>query len=338
MNTPSPPGLDLDRAAAHLAEATGGALTGPLVASVISGGKSNLTYVVGTADGQTRAVVRRPPLANVLPTAHDMAREYRVTGALSRAGFPVARPLLLCEDADVIGAPFYVMEYVDGVVLRGTHEQVRLSPADAKRCGEVLLDLLVDLHALDPAAIGLGDFGRPEGFLERQVNRWYKQWERSRTRDLPAVDEVTAALKEAIPESPPPAIVHGDYRLDNVMFDHDVRRIVAVMDWEMATVGDPLADVGLLVVYTELGHLGLTAPVPAGYLSGEELAQRYAAARGVGVGRLDWYVALGNYKLAIISEGIHARFLNGKTVGTGFERFGPSVPILIDRAAAALGK
>jgi aminoglycoside phosphotransferase (APT) family kinase protein len=330
----SPPGLDLDRIAPYLARASDGALTGPLAGTVISGGRSNLTYVV--EGGGARLVVRRPPLGNVLPSAHDMAREYRVTAALAQAGFPVARPLLLCDDAEVIGAPFYVMDYVDGVVLRGGRAQ-DIDEATAQRCGEALLDLLVRLHAIDHAQVGLADFGRPDGYLERQVKRWHQQWERSRTRDLPAVDDVTAALLQGLPDSPAPGIVHGDYRLDNVMFTPDLRAIAAVMDWEMATIGDPLADVGLLVVYTELAHLRLIPPVPAGFPSGAELAERYARARGLAVDHLGWYVALGNYKLAIISEGIHARYLHGKTVGDGFETFGPAVPILIDRAAAALG-
>jgi len=331
----SPPGLDLDRLAPYLAEASGGGFTGPLTGSVISGGKSNLTYLV--SGGDARLVVRRPPLGNVLPSAHDMSREFRVTAALAAAGFPVARPLLLHEDPAAIGAPFYIMEYVDGVVLRSGQEHTRLDPAGARRCGYALIDLLVRLHAIDHAAVGLADFGRPEGFLERQVKRWHRQWERSQTRELPAVDQVTDALLRGIPESPAPGIVHGDYRLDNVMFTPDLSAIAAVMDWEMATIGDPLADIGLLVVYTDLAHLGLTAPVPAGFPSGAELVERYAAARGLAVDHLDWYVALGNYKLAIISEGIHARYLNGKTVGDGFSAFGPAVPILIDRAAATLG-
>jgi aminoglycoside phosphotransferase (APT) family kinase protein len=308
-------------------------LTGPLTATVISGGRSNLTYLV-RGDGAT-VVVRRPPLGHVLPSAHDMAREYRVISALSAIGFPVPGPLLLCTDADVIGAPFYVMEYVDGVVLRGTSAGIGAGPA--RRCGETLLDLLARLHAVDHEAVGLDDFGRPEGYLERQVRRWHQQWERSQTRELPLLDEVTARLAKEIPASGRVGVVHGDYRLDNVMFDHALTRILAVMDWEMATIGDPLADVGLLVVYTDLAQLAITPPVPDGFPTGAELAARYAAATGIDVAHLDWYVAFGNYKLAVIGEGIHARYLQGKTVGEGFEAFGPAVPVLIERAAAMLG-
>jgi aminoglycoside phosphotransferase (APT) family kinase protein len=329
----SHPGLDLERAAPYLAEASGGSLTGALTASVISGGRSNLTYLVTGDTGSV--VVRRPPLGHVLPSAHDMAREHRVISALSATGFPVPKPLLLCSDPEVIGAPFYVMEYVDGVVMRGGDS---VGPAAARRCGEALIDLLVRLHGVDHEAVGLGDFGRPEGYLERQVRRWHQQWERSQTRELPLLEAVTARLATEVPHSPRAGIVHGDYRLDNVMFDRDLSTILAVMDWEMATIGDPLADVGLLVVYTDLAQLKLTPPVPDGFPTGAELAARYAAATGIDVARLDWYVAFGNYKLAVISEGIHARYLQGKTVGDGFETFGPAVPVLIERAAASLGE
>jgi aminoglycoside phosphotransferase (APT) family kinase protein len=329
----SSPGLDLGRAAPFLREAAGGALTGPLRASVISGGRSNLTYVVSGETG--RVVVRRPPLGHVLPSAHDMAREYRVISALFATGFPVPRPLRLCADPDLIGAPFYVMEYVDGVVLRGAGD---VGPDAAAHCGQELIDLLVRLHGIDHEAVGLGDFGRPEGYLRRQVRRWHQQWERSRTRPLPLLDEVTARLLKELPDSPRAGIVHGDYRLDNVMFAADLDKILAVMDWEMATIGDPLADVGLLVVYTDLAQLRLTPPVPDGFPAGADLAARYATATGIDVARLDWYVAFGNYKLAVISEGIHARYLQGKTVGEGFDTFGPAVPVLIERAAATLGE
>jgi aminoglycoside phosphotransferase (APT) family kinase protein len=300
---------------------------------VISGGRSNLTYLVEGVNG--RAVVRRPPLGHVLPSAHDMAREYRVISALARAGFPVPEPLLLCPDADVIGAPFYVMRYVDGVVVRGRNT---VTPDQARACGQELIDLLVRLHGVDHEAVGLADFGRAEGYLERQVRRWHQQWERSKTRELPLLDEVTARLAKEIPDSSSAGIVHGDYRLDNVMFSHDLSAILAAMDWEMATIGDPLADVGLLVVYTDLAQLDLLPPVPDGFPTGAELAARYAAATGIDVARLNWYVAFGNYKLAVISEGIHARYLQGKTVGAGFETFGPAVPALIERAAATLGE
>ena len=349
------PGLDLARAGRLLIEAAEGRLTGELSAEVISGGRSNLTYLVRGGTGSV--VVRRPPLGLVLPSAHDMSREYRVTAALSTIGFPVAKPLALCTDEDVIGAPFYVMEHVEGTVLRGE----ALSTVDAEvaaRCGTELVDTLLRLHAVDWAGIGLGDFGRPDGYLQRQVRRWHQQWEASKTRELPLLESVTERLRDGLPDATQtgssgsgpsgsgpsgsgPAragIVHGDYRLDNVMFDAELRGIRAVMDWEMATIGDPLADVGLLVVYTDSSSLRLIPSVPVGYPTGEQLARRYAQGSGIPLDRLDWYVAFGFFKLAVISEGIHARYLRGKTVGEGFETFGPAVPVLVEHADEALRK
>jgi aminoglycoside phosphotransferase (APT) family kinase protein len=329
-----PPGLDLDRLAAHLG-------VGPLTAELIAGGRSNLTYRV--TDGQSRWVVRRPPLGHVLPTAHDMAREYRVIGALAGTRVPVPRLRLLCQDEAVLGAPFYVMDEVPGIVLRTASDYARLTPELARRCGDQLVDVLLDLHRIDPAEVGLADFGRPEGYLGRQVDRWYRQWEHSATRELPALDAVTARLRDTMPAGTRHGIVHGDYRLDNVMYDDGLDHVVAVLDWEMATIGDPLADVGLLYVYTELtasGFSAVTAPLdPAlGFPSGAALLSRYGDLGGVRLDRLGWYVALGYYKLAIISEGIHARYLAGETVGAGFGAIGETVPSLVDFAGAALEK
>jgi aminoglycoside phosphotransferase (APT) family kinase protein len=339
--TPTP-GLDLDRAGGLLVEAAAGRLSGPLSAEVISGGRSNLTYLVRAATGQV--VLRRPPLGLVLPSAHDMSREYRVTAALADAGFPVARPLLLCTDEDVIGAPFYVMEHVDGIVLRDAALR-DVQPDAGRRYGELLVDTLLRLHAIDYTAIGLAEFGRPDGYLLRQVKRWHRQWESSRTRELPLLEEVTGRLLAAVPLSPRPGIVHGDYRLDNVMFHHAATgagaatgdgAIAAVMDWEMATIGDPLADVGLLVVYSDRGGPRLVPRVPDGFPTGAQLAERYALGSGIPLANLDWYIGFGYFKLAVISEGIHARYLQGKTVGEGFDTFGPAVPVLIEQAHAAL--
>jgi aminoglycoside phosphotransferase (APT) family kinase protein len=336
----SPPGLDLDRLHTYLNRACPGLVGDRVTAEIIAGGRSNLTYRLTGAGGAL--VLRRPPLGHVLPTAHDMAREFRVIAALYPTGFPVPVPLHLCPDAEVIGAPFYLMSHVDGWVLRGSEDVSVLTREAAARAGELLARTLADLHDIEPAAVGLVDFGRPAGFLERQVRRWYQQWERSKTRELVALEKVTAALRASIPTQPRAAIVHGDYRLDNVMVDAEVGRILAVLDWEMATLGDPLADVGLLVVYTELAAAGLAPTQPRlgpdqGFLTAAELVDRYAGhAPWASVDRIGWYVALGYYKLAVISEGIHARYLQGKTVGAGFDQMGSSVPILIDRAQAAL--
>ncbi|MGA8117908.1 MAG: phosphotransferase family protein [Actinocatenispora sp.] len=335
------PGLDLARLTPYLAEALPGGLAGALSGEVIAGGRSNLTYRL--TDGRTRWVLRRPPLGHVLPTAHDMNREYTVIRALRDTEVPVPDALLLCADDSVLGAPFYLMGEVPGVVLRAADDYARLGPDDVPRCARLLMDVLVRLHRIRPDEVGLADFGRPDGYLTRQVSRWYRQWERSATRELPPLDALHTDLAGAVPDSARHGIVHGDYRLDNVMFDDGLTRVAAVLDWEMATIGDPLADVGLLYVYTELSRHGLStaaAPLPAtlGFPSGETLLAWYSEASGVRVDQLNWYVALGYYKLAIISEGIHARFLAGETVGADFDSIGARVPTLVDLGRDALTK
>jgi aminoglycoside phosphotransferase (APT) family kinase protein len=335
-----PPGLDLARLGAYLSSALPPGTVGlPLHAEIIAGGRSNLTYRL--TDGRSRWVIRRPPLGHVLPTAHDMAREYRVIRALHGTAVPVPAAVLLCTDESVLGAPFYLMSEVPGVVLRSAADYAGVTPADAEHCGRTLVDVLLALHRIDPQEVGLGDFGRPEGYLTRQVAGWYRQWERSATRELPALDALHAALAGSVPGSPGAGIVHGDYRLDNVIFDPSLSRIDAVFDWEMSTVGDPLADVGLLYAYTSLAAEGLnpggaTLPPEIGFPSAARLIEWYAAASGTDLARLDWYIAFSYYKLAIISEGIHARYLAGETVGADFEKIGTRMPGLVDRGRRAL--
>src|SRR6476660_3882392 len=279
-----PPGVDLSRLQPWFAANVAGATGGPLHASLISGGRSNLTYSVG--EDAHEWVLRRPPLGHVLPTAHDMAREYTVLSALSGTDVPVPRTLAFCSDETVNDAPFYVMEKVEGTILRTPAELAQLAADDARRCSEELIDVLVAIHAVDYRAVGLDDFGHPDGYVERQVRRWGEQWERSKTRELPIVDELARRLRASIPTSPPPTIVHGDYRLDNTMLaPGDPGRIVAVLDWEMATLGDPLADVGLFLVYwgrdqTDLGGGDPTDGPGAGFLSRDEIVQRYADGSG----------------------------------------------------------
>jgi aminoglycoside phosphotransferase (APT) family kinase protein len=268
-----------------------------------------------------------------------MAREYRVLSALAGTGVPVPMTYALCEDEDVNGAPFYVMEKVEGVIYRDGASLAVLDAADAARLSKELVDVLARIHTVDYEAVGLGDFGHPDGYLERQVRRWSEQWERSKTRELPEVDELAARLRAAIPESPPPTIVHGDYRLDNTMLaPDDPGTIVAVLDWEMATLGDPLADVGLLLLYygrpeTQFVATGGAAfATNPGFLRRDELIERYAKQSGRSVEHLDFYEVLAMYKLAIIVEGIHARFLKGKTLGEGFDQFGETVTLLVRSA------
>jgi aminoglycoside phosphotransferase (APT) family kinase protein len=331
----TPPGVDLDRLRPWFAAHVEGATGAPLSASLISGGRSNLTYAI--ADGAHEWVLRRPPLGHVLPTAHDMAREHTVLAALAGTDVPVPRTLAFCSDEAVNDAPFYVMEKVDGVILRTPGELARLSTTDARRCSEGLIDVLVAIHAVDYNAVGLSDFGHPDGYIERQVRRWGEQWERSKSRELPAIEELARRLRAARPESPPPTIVHGDYRLDNTMLAAgDPGKIIAVLDWEMATLGDPLSDLGLFLVYwgrdqSNLGGSASTTP-DAGFLTRAEIAQRYANASGRDVSQLDFYEMLASYKLAIILEGIHARFLMGKTVGEGFDHIGVMVEAIANSA------
>jgi aminoglycoside phosphotransferase (APT) family kinase protein len=334
--TVSPPGLDLDRLAAYLTQHR--TLAGPLTGELVAGGKSNLTYRV--SDGKDEWAVRRPPLGHVLPTAHDMGREFTVLSGLAGTAVPVPRVELLCTDEEVLGAPFYLMEYVDGIVLRDPSTTARLPREQAAALGTRLVEVLAALHAVDPAEVGLSEFGRPDGYLARQVRRWYQQWERSKTRELPALEQLATGLAEAVPDSGLVGIVHGDYRLDNVMFDKPVERIIAVLDWEMATLGDPLADVGLMWVYTALQQEGMSPAnsfnPDSGFPPPAELIDQYAARTSVPLDRLPWYAALGYYKLAIVSEGIHKRFLNGQTVGPGFDQMGPRVPVLVDKGSRAL--
>jgi aminoglycoside phosphotransferase (APT) family kinase protein len=312
---------------------------GELHAQLIAGGKSNLTYRV--TDGVHDWVVRRPPLGHVLATAHDMAREHRVMSALSTTTVPVPGMVALCEDPTVMGVPFYVMHFVEGAVLRRTTQSADLSHEQRADIAHRLVDTLADLHEVDPDTVGLSDFGHPAGFLERQVRRWTAQLERSRTHKVPGFPQLASALAARVPQSQRASIVHGDYRLDNVLIGQD-QQIGAVLDWEMATLGDPLCDLGLLPVYATpaAGVAGVVSDGMGphnGFPSMDSLVERYAARTGLDVTPLPWYIALGYYKLAVICEGIHARHLAGQTVGPGFDRIGELVPPLVAAGSAALG-
>ena len=336
MGTTTPDGVDLERLRPYFLAHVDGAHDAPLTATLIAGGRSNLTYAV--SDGTHTWVLRRPPLGHVLPTAHDMAREYRVMSALAATDVPVPHTLALCEDTDVNDAPFYIMELVEGVIYRDGEALSGLGADDARRVSEVLVDVLAAIHAVDYQAVGLGEFGRPEGFLERQVRRWVEQWERSKTRELPEVDELARRLRSALPISGPPTIVHGDYRLDNTMMaTDDPGRIVAVLDWEMSTLGDPLADLGLFLLYWGRADAQVIATGEAigsqpGFLTRDEIVERYARVSGRPVDELDWYQVFAAYKLAIIVEGINARYQMGKTLGEGFAAMGNMVSGLINSA------
>jgi aminoglycoside phosphotransferase (APT) family kinase protein len=329
------PGLDLEQFAAWFGGACPGEAYGPLQGRLIAGGRSNLTYEV--SDGSRSWVVRRPPLGHVLATAHDMEREYRVITALRDTGVPVPLTYALCNDAAVIGAPFYVMSKVDGIPYRTADQLAALGPARARAIAEHMIGTLARLHSVDPAEVGLADFGRPDGFLARQVRRWKKQLDASRSRPLAGIDELYAELAADPPDGSPPAIVHGDYRLDNVLVDSG-DKVAAVVDWEMATLGDPLTDVGLLVVYQRMDRLaeGPMASDAPGYPSVPEVLRLYAADSGRDLSDLGFYIALASFKAAVILEGIHFRYVHGQTVGEGFEQIGTLVEPLVASGLVAL--
>jgi aminoglycoside phosphotransferase (APT) family kinase protein len=328
----SPPGLDVDRLGAWWGTAVPGA-GGLLSAELIAGGKSNLTYVV--TDGTGRWIVRRPPLGHVLATAHDMAREYRVISALRDTAVPVPATYALCRDDDVLGAPFYVMEWVAGTPYRRAAELEELGAERTRAIAEGLVDTLAALHAVDPAAVGLADFGRPVGFLERQVRRWKKQLDASHSRDLPAADELYALLAADVPAESATGIVHGDFRLDNVLVD-DSDAMTAVLDWEMATLGDPLTDLALMLIYHRLGETVTDVASAPGFLSEDEIIARYTAHSDRDLSRFGFHLGLAAFKLATILEGIHYRHLHGQTVGPGFERSGDAIHVMLEAGLTAL--
>jgi aminoglycoside phosphotransferase (APT) family kinase protein len=296
--------------------------------ALIAGGKSNLTYRVASDAGEV--VLRRPPLGHILPTAHDMVREHRVLAALEATAVPVPRVLHLGDADGPLGAPFYVMERVVGHVCRN-RLPVRYAEASAQRAaiGTALVDVLADLHAVDPAAVGLADLGRPAGFMERQLRRWSQQWEASKAQEHPELDALRDALVQTRPEQRAAAIVHGDYRLDNtVLHPTQPGRIVAVLDWEMSTLGDPLADLGALLAYwSEAGDDGVRAaarivpPVTAGegFPTRAQVVARYAERTGFDVSDVDWYQAFAFFKLAVVCQGIAARAAGGAMLGSGFD-------------------
>ncbi|MFB4267343.1 phosphotransferase family protein [Nonomuraea sp. GTA35] len=310
----------------------------PLSVSLISGGRSNLTYLVEARE--RRLVLRRPPLGHVLPTAHDMRREWRVISALAPTPVPVPEPVAFCGDEDVIGAPFYLMGHVEGEAVRSREQLGDRTPEQTRRLSERLAEVLAGIHAVDYREVGLGDFGRPEGYMARQLDRWCQQWERSKTADLPDYDHLVTRLRERLPAEAAGTLVHGDYRLDNTLLRLGDLEIAAVVDWEMSTLGDPLADLGLTLTYwhdrgdEERASIPVAGDVTVapGFMNAAEFAAHYTKVSGRDIADLGFYVAFGNFKLAVIVEGIHARFRQGKTVGEGFDRIGAAVPTLIARA------
>lgn len=316
---------------------------------LIAAGMSNLTYVVtptagpGGRDDEAAVILRRPPTGAVLATAHDMAREHRVVSALGGTPVPVPRTLHLCTDTEVLGAPFYVMERVVGVhVVDELPAGYAETPAQRRRLAEGLIDVLADLHAVDPAAVGLSDFGRPEGFLARQVRRWTTQWEATRDRDRPELDALAARLAATVPETRRTGIVHGDFRLDNCLLDPEVPgRVRAVLDWEMSTLGDPLTDLGMLFVYwPQAGEDRGVALSPVTTLPGfptrAEVAEHYAARSGTDLGDLSWYAGFAYFKFASILAGIVARSAAGAMAGKDTAGYADKIDPCVRLGRAAL--
>ncbi|MET0467979.1 MAG: phosphotransferase family protein [Aeromicrobium sp.] len=337
-------GLDLEALRTWLDAEAPGELPGALSASLITGGKSNLTYAV--TNGERDVIVRRPPLGHVLATAHDMGREHRVMAALAGTAVPVPRMIAECTDDSVIGAKFYVMERMSGTAFQRASDLEVIGAERTRAVTERLIDTLADLHAVDYNAVGLGDFGRPDGYLTRQVARWKKQLDASRSRDIEGIDELAERLTGSVPASGESTIVHGDYRLDNVLVDtEDGDRITTVLDWEMSTLGDPLTDVAVMLAYQ---HLALDAgpssgqvtdaPQAPGYLSPDEAVERYAARSGRDLSELGFHLGLAYFKLAVILEGIYFRHAAGQTVGSGFDGIGAMIDPLVQHGLDATSK
>jgi aminoglycoside phosphotransferase (APT) family kinase protein len=317
---------------------------GPYEFELIAGGRSNLTFRVTDGAG-AHYVLRRPPTSHVLPSAHDMGREHRIIKALGPTAVPVAPALGFCDDEAVNGRPFYVMGYVDGHIIRTAAIAEEFYTEQQRRtAAEDLIDVLVALHAVDVDAVGLGDLGRHDGYIERQLRRWYGQFQQSaatQDRKVPVIDELHDFFSGRIPAQQGTAIVHGDYRLDNTMISAG-GTVAAVLDWEICTLGDPLADMGLLMVYwAEPGDsdvlLGMAPTASPGFPTRAELRSRYAAASGRDLSALDFYVAFGYWKLACILEGVYARYAGGAMGGdrSGVEGFARQVEALGEAARRA---
>jgi aminoglycoside phosphotransferase (APT) family kinase protein len=317
----------------------------PLRFTRVGEGQSNLTFRVDDAAGRS-VVLRRPPLGEILASAHDMAREHRILSALAPAGARVPRPLAMCEDPEVTGAPFYVMEHVDGLIPARVDTAERLSPEARGRAAGALVTTLVELQRLDPEAIGLGSFKRPESLISRQLRRWTRQWHASKTRELPEIETLAELLVGRMPEERETVLHHGDYRLDNAVLSED-GELRAVLDWELCTVGDPLADVGMMVAYWD--ELGAAARLPdalfrepvtelPGFPSGVELAKTYARVSGRDLADLGFWIAFAYWKIAIIVEGVYRRWLNDPSNGSDAGTLQPAVARLAALAQDAFDR
>ncbi|WP_396452764.1 phosphotransferase family protein [Leucobacter aridicollis] len=339
---PEIPGLDVAALSKWFSGAHPVLAAGPLRAAVIAGGRSNLTYAIEGA--RVPMVLRRPPLGHVLSSAHDMAREHRVISALAGTAIPVPVAIDLVDDTDgpITGTPFFLMEKAPGNVVVDRAQNAAYAREEIRGMSFELVHHLATLHAVDVNAVGLASFGKPDGYLARQLSTWRRQLNASRSREVPELDQLQAALEVQVPETTRTGIVHGDYRLDNVLVDGKPPRVSAILDWEMATLGDPLVDLGIFALYWEIGNLpsggAISSAVDpaAGYPTFEELADYYAAQSGMTLPDLRWYRAFAAYKLAVILEGIHYRYQAGDTVGEGFDRIGDLVRPLAENGLKVL--
>lgn len=330
--------FDAQRLGSYLRDRLEGA-DGPPEVKQFPGGHSNLTYLLRF--GEREYVLRRPPLGPVAPKAHDMGREVRVLSALAGVFPPAPRVHHFCQDPAILGAPFFVMERSHGVVVRReVPPQFGDSPEVGRQLSEALVDCLADLHSIDIHAVGLDDFGKPEGFIERQVRGWAERWRRAKTREIPEVDKLEKWLLTRIPPSPPATILHNDFKFDNAMYSaENPSRIVAIFDWEMATIGDPLVDLGTLLGYwVEAGDppvmsASLMAPTNLpGFLTRREIVERYAARTGRDLSRIAFYQVFAYYKTAVVLEQIFVRYLRGQTQDERFAALEPVVPQLVEAA------
>ncbi len=335
-------GIDRGRVTEWL-DATVSGAEPPFTFELIAGGRSNLTYRVTDRAGRAYAL-RRPPVSHVLPTAHDMQREHTVISALNRTDVPVPRTLGLCADESVNGAPFYVMSFVEGHIVRDERAAAELDESSRARAGDSLIDTLAGLHAVDVDAVGLGDFARRDSYIARQLKRWHGQFSQSTVDGRPGpavIDRVHELLASRIPDQQGVAIVHGDYRLDNTVLD-DRGTVQAILDWEICTLGDPLADLGLLLVYwAEPGDgdqalLGVAPTTLPGFARRSDLLARYAEVSGRDVSHIAYYRAFGFWKLACILQGVHVRYAGGAAAGdrSGVDQFAAHVGRLGERALA----
>ena len=326
MSPTDPPGLKLDSLLQWMSSNISGVDdSAKLQTTLLAGGRSNISYKLTDTSGSSW-VLRRPPLGHIMPSAHDMSREFRVLSGLNSVSFPTPKAQGICTDEEIIGSKFMLMDFVDGRVIESAETAMTLSDIQAGVISQNLVDTLAKLHRVDPADAGLDQLGRPEGYLQRQVKRWGEQWQLTKTRELVEIEELHNWLEGAISKLPtnlPSAIVHGDYRIDNVILDPKTSEIIAVLDWEMSTLGDPISDLAISLVYWSQAGDTLRNQIPVaqevtsgpGFWTREQVVQRYVSQTGYDISHLDECVALACFKLAVIMESIHHRNLSGQQLG-----------------------